>query len=163
MGPAVVRSGLADRRARGHAGGGQSSEDRPINDENIEQLARDLAAAALKKKATDVAILDLRGIADYADFFVIATASNARQARAISDAMRQTAREDHGVAVVGSEGQTIGRWALTDFGDIVAHVFDRDMRGFYDLDGLWAKAPRLPLPDVEPEADDLPEPFFTLG
>jgi len=138
-------------------------EDRPITDETIEQLASDLAAAALKKKATDVAILDLRGIADFADFFVIATASNARQARAISDAMRQAAREQHGVSPVGSEGQAVGRWALTDFGDIVAHVFDRDMRGFYDLDGLWNEAPRLPLPQVDPEGDDLPEPFFTIG
>lgn len=142
--------------------GAPPPEDPTITDETIEQLASDLAAAALKKKATDVAILDLRGIADFADFFVLATASNARQARAISDAMRQTAREQHGVSPVGSEGHTVGRWALTDFGDIVAHVFDSDMRGFYDLDGLWDEAPRLPLPQVDAETDDLPEPFFTI-
>lgn len=138
-------------------------EELAITDETIEQLARDLAAAALKKKATDVAILDLRGLADYADFFIIATASNARQVRAISDAMRHTARESQGVSPVGSEGQSAGRWALTDFGDIVAHVFERDMRGFYDLDGLWSDAPHLELPNVDVESDDLPEPFFTLG
>lgn len=144
-------------RARG------PQEERAITDETIEQLARDLAAAAIKKKGTDIAILDLRDIADFADFFVIATASNPRQVRAISQAMRLEAREKHGVSPVGTEGQEAARWVLTDFGDIVAHVFDRDMRGFYDLDGLWAEAPRLELPDVEVETDDLPEPFFTLG
>jgi ribosome-associated protein len=138
-------------------------EGRTISDERIEQLAKDLAAAALQKKAHDVAILDLRGLADYADFFVIATANNARQVRAISDAMRMAARELHGISAVGSEGQASGRWALNDLGDVVTHVFERDMRGFYDLDGLWADAPRLALPDVQPDAEDLPEPFFTIG
>lgn len=83
--------------------------------------------------------------------------------RAISDALRLEARERHGVSPVGTEGQEAARWVLTDFGDVVAHVFEKDMRGFYDLDGLWDEAPRLSLPEVEVESDDLPEPFFTLG
>ena len=58
------------------------------------------------------------------------------------------------------EGQATGRWVLADFGDVVVHVFDRDMRGFYDLDGLWRDAPRIDPPEVE--VDELPEPFFTL-
>ena len=137
------------------------TEERPITDESIEQLARDLAVATLEKKAQDVIILDLRGLVDFADFFVLATASNPRQVRAIAESVRLTAKHDHGVNAVGTEGQAGGRWVLCDFGDIIVHVFDRDMRGFYDLDGLWRDAPRLPVPEVEVE--DLPEPFFTLG
>jgi ribosome-associated protein len=136
-------------------------EDRTISQDSIEQLAQDLAKAALEKKAQDVVILDLRGLVDFADFFVLATATNARQVRAIVESVRGAARLDHGVTSSGVEGQGSGRWVLADFGDIILHVFDRDMRGFYDLDGLWRDAPRLEVPDVE--AEDAPEPFFTLG
>jgi ribosome-associated protein len=44
---------------------------------------------------------------------------------------------------VGVEGYEGGRWILIDYGDVVAHVFNREARGFYDLEGLWADAPRL--------------------
>lgn len=164
-------SRVVDGRQRDHNEDGASppQEDRAITDDAIEDLARNLAKAALEKKAQDVRILDLRGLIDFADFFVLATARNPRQVRAISEAVRLAAKHDHGLQVVGSEGQESGRWVLCDFGDIVLHVFDRDMRGFYDLDGLWRDAPTLDLPDVEVESsddddgDDLPDPYFTLG
>lgn len=130
-------------------------------EEDILELARALAGACLESKAQDVVLLDLRGRIDFADFFVLATARNARQVRAVADAVKQCAKHDHDTPPVGIEGTTAGKWVLADFGDVVVHVFDRDMRQFYDLDGLWRDAPRLDLPDVE--VDELPEPFFTLG
>jgi ribosome silencing factor RsfS/YbeB/iojap len=144
--------------------GTPAPEDRAISDDSIEQFATAVAVAALEKKAQDVVILDLRGRIDYADFFVLATARNPRQVRAIADSVKLVAKHEHDVRATGMEGQEAGRWVLADFGDVVLHVFDRDMRGFYDLDGLWRDAPRLPVPDVEVEADedDLPEPFFTV-
>ncbi|MFK7927070.1 MAG: ribosome silencing factor [Myxococcota bacterium] len=132
-----------------------------MSDDPILDLATALARAALEKKALDVVILDLRGLVDFADFFVLATANNPRQVRAIADSVKLTAKHDFDTMPVGSEGQASGRWVLCDFGDIVVHVFDSDMRGFYDLDGLWRDAPRIDPPKVE--TDDLPEPFFTLG
>ena len=108
-----------------------------------------------------MSIIDLRELVSFCDFFVLATAANPRQVRAVAEAVRLAAKHDHGVMSRGAEGTDSGRWVLCDFGDVVVHVFERDMRGFYDLDGLWSDAPRLELPDVQ--VDDLPEPFFTLG
>lgn len=97
--------------------------------------------------------MDLRELVSFTDYFVCATANNARQVRAIVSAARESARAS-GVTSQGSEGAGLGRWVLCDFGDVVLHVFDRDMRGFYDLDGLWRDAPRLPLPEVTPTPTD---------
>jgi ribosome-associated protein len=101
-----------------------------------------IARAGLDKKAEDVAVLDVRGLASYADFFVILTADSERQASAIADHVEQTLKE-MGVGKVGVEGYQTGRWILVDYGDVVAHVMSRDAREFYDLEGLWADAPRL--------------------
>lgn len=105
-------------------------------------------------------ILDLRGVVDFADYFVLATALNTRQVRAVSDSVKQCAKHDHDTPPVGIEGLTSAKWVLADFGDVVVHIFERDMRGFYDLDGLWRDAPRIAPPTVDVE--DAPEPFFTL-
>lgn len=50
------------------------------------------------------------------------------------------------------EGLTACRWVLVDFGDVILHVFDRELRGFYDLDGLWADAPLIDVPAFQSEA-----------
>jgi len=112
-----------------------------------EQLASVLATAALEKKAHDLAILDLRGLIDFADIFVLCSATNRRQVRAIAEEIRRVAKQDHDVQATGQEGLEAARWVLVDFGEVVVHVFDDPHRGFYDLDGLWADAPRLPLPE----------------
>jgi ribosome-associated protein len=101
-----------------------------------------IAHAALDKKAEDVTVLDVRGLTSYADYFVVATADSERQAGAIADAVEQTMKAQ-GVSKVGVEGYEGGRWILVDYGDVVAHVMNRESRGFYDLEGLWADAPRF--------------------
>lgn len=63
------------------------------------------------------------------------------------DDMRQ-----RGVRPVGVEGLDASRWVLIDFGDVLVHVFDEPMRGFYDLDALWADAKRVPLTLTLPSA-----------
>jgi ribosome-associated protein len=101
-----------------------------------------IAKAALDKKAEDVTVLDVRGLTSYADYFVVMTADSDRQASAIADHLEQTMKQQ-GVAKVGVEGYESGRWILVDYGDVVAHVMNRESRGFYDLEGLWADAPRF--------------------
>jgi ribosome-associated protein len=100
-----------------------------------------IAKAALDKKGEDVTILDVRGLTSYADYFVVVTADSDRQASAIADHVEQTMKQQ-GVTKVGVEGYETGRWILVDYGDVVAHVMNRESRGFYDLEGLWADAPR---------------------
>jgi ribosome-associated protein len=101
-----------------------------------------IAKAGLDKKAEDVTVLDVRGLTSYADYFVVMTADSDRQASAIADHVEQTMKQQ-GVAKVGVEGYETGRWILVDYGDVVAHVMNRESRGFYDLEGLWADAPRF--------------------
>jgi ribosome-associated protein len=101
-----------------------------------------IAHAALDKKAEDVTVLDVRGLTSYADYFVLVTADSDRQAGAIADHVEQQMKEQ-GVTKVGVEGYQGGRWILVDYGDVVAHVMNRESRGFYDLEGLWADAPRF--------------------
>jgi ribosome-associated protein len=87
-------------------------------------------------------VLDVRGLTSYADYFVLMTADSDRQAGAIADHVEQTMKEK-GVTKVGVEGYEGGRWVLVDYGDVVAHVMNKESRGFYDLEGLWADAPRF--------------------
>jgi ribosome-associated protein len=104
--------------------------------------ALSIARAGLDKKAEDVLVLDVRGLTSYADYFVLMTAESDRQAAAIADHLEETMKAA-GATKVGVEGYESGRWILVDYGDVVAHVLGREARGFYDLEGLWADAPRV--------------------
>lgn len=114
----------------------------PSGPDEARPTAMAIAQAALDKKAEDVTVLDVRGLTSYADYFVVMTADSDRQAGAIADHVEQTMKAK-GVSKVGVEGYESGRWILVDYGDVVAHVMNRESRGFYDLEGLWADAPRF--------------------
>ena len=108
------------------------------------ELARLCADIAADKKCEDVLLLDVTQRTVLADYFLIATARNRRQLRAVADGI---ARE---VTKVGRkprhvEGTGGERWVLLDLGDVVVHVFDPEARTFYDLESLWADAPRVAL------------------
>jgi ribosome-associated protein len=113
---------------------------------DADQLARArlLADAALGRKAEDLVALDVRGLTSLADTFLIASGGSDRQVRAIADAILEAARAA-GIRALGAEGLEEGRWALLDFGDAIFHVFLGDVRAHYDLERLWADAPRLEL------------------
>ena len=120
----------------------------PRRTTDAEQLARAraLANAAQGRKAEDLLALDVRGLTSLADTFLIASGSSDRQVRAIADAVEEAARAA-GIRALGIEGLEDGRWVLLDFGDVIVHVFQAEARAHYDLERLWADAPRL---DVEP-------------
>jgi ribosome-associated protein len=84
----------------------------------------------------------VRKLTFISDYFVICSTSSDRQARAITDACRAEMK-DRGVREMGVEGFTDARWIVQDFGDVVVHIFHESQRGFYDLEGLWADAPRV--------------------
>jgi ribosome-associated protein len=120
------------------------TESRPPTtlDEDSRRTAVSAARAALEKKADDVVVLDLRGVSGYTDFLVIGSGGSDRQLEAIADSV-ETELSAQGRRAIGSEGQRGGRWVLLDFGDVVVHVFHADDRAHYDLEGLWADAPRI--------------------
>ena len=107
-------------------------------------LARLCAQLAFDRRCEDVLLLDVHDRTVLADYFLIATARNQRQLRAVAEAIaHEGARAGRKHRRV--EGATGGRWVLLDLGDVVVHVFDAESRAFYDLESLWADAPRVPL------------------
>lgn len=102
------------------------------------------AQAGLEKKATFVEIIDVTGKVDYADFLVLMTGQSDRNVAAIAAFVDETVGAA-GVRALSIEGLPAARWVLIDFVDVVVHVFQRDFRSLYDLDGLWMDADRIPL------------------
>jgi ribosome-associated protein len=101
--------------------------------------------AAEDKKATDIAVLDLRDTAGFTDYFLISSGQNPRQIRAIADAVLE-ALASHGAKPAHVEGYDGSEWILLDYFDFIVHVFVTKTRVFYDLDRLWGNAARLDVP-----------------
>jgi ribosome-associated protein len=108
---------------------------------NPEEIANAIAELASDRKAVDIVQLDLRGIASYADYFVICTGRSDRQAKAIHDAIQQGMKEEHDIRPIRVEGVTQATWILMDYADVIVHVFTPDMREYYRLEQLWGEAP----------------------
>jgi ribosome-associated protein len=102
-------------------------------------------AAAAEKKAINIVVLDLREIASFTDFFVIASGANERQVQAISDEVVETLKKA-GTPVTRVEGYKTAEWILLDYGDFVMHIFNEKARAFYDLERLWRESNRVELP-----------------
>jgi len=107
-------------------------------------LARLCVLAGEEAKALDPCILDLRGLVWYADYFVLMSGGSTRHVQGLTEAVEKALRT-HGLKPRHREGQEDGHWVLLDCEDVVVHIFYRETREFYNLDGLWHDAPRLPL------------------
>ena len=125
-------------------------EEPTIDTENIVRAA---VIAAIEMKATELKILDVRGRTSFCDWFILCNGNNSRQMQAISDNILQQFKKELGLNPMGVEGTRSNKWVLIDLGDVIVHVFDRDMRGYYDLDGLWVDAPRVPPSELGIEID----------
>ncbi len=116
-----------------------------------EAIVRHAARIALEEKAEDVLVLDLRGIADFADFFVIATAASERRRRTVADRVDAGLRERFGRKPNHLEGYPSGGWVLADYLDFVVHVFSPEWRESVQLERLWGDARRFaPDPPAPP-------------
>lgn len=106
-----------------------------------EQTLAEIVRLAADKKAIDVVELDLRGVLDYTDWFVICSGNTTRQTKAIHDGILEGLKREHGVVPRRVEGATRGDWILLDYLDVVVHIFTPEARGFYRLEELWGEAP----------------------
>ena len=102
---------------------------------------------ASEKKAFDMIALDLRGIASFTEFFIIASGSNQRQVQAIADEINEQLKKQLATRAVRIEGYNSGEWVLLDYGDFIVHIFNGEAREFYDLARLWRDARRVELPE----------------
>lgn len=107
--------------------------------DNLE-LLKIAVKAADDKRAEDILALNMKGISLIADYFIICHGNSDKQVQAIAREMKDKAQEN-GIVVNKMEGFDEARWILIDLGDVVAHVFHRDERSYYNLERLWGDAP----------------------
>jgi ribosome-associated protein len=123
-----------------------------VSDPVTSSRAHAAAQAAADKKGTDIVLLEVGEIISIIDWFVLASASNTRQVRTIVDEIERALADLDGAVPSGSEGRDDATWVLLDYGDVVIHVFLDQTRAYYDLDRLWADAPRLDWDETAPVA-----------
>lgn len=116
-----------------------------------ESIARRVAELMDDKKAQDVVVIDVRGLANFTDYFVICSGRTDRQVKAIHDGIREGMKAEFEMNPIRTEGERERSWILLDFGDCIAHVMLPETRDYYRLEQLWGDAPRL---EVELSAGD---------
>ena len=110
-----------------------------------------LSQFALEKKAYDLVLIEVREVSSIADYFIICSGRSDRQVQSIARGLDENLG-NMGISPLSIEGLTRGQWVLMDLSDVIVHVFYQPVREFYDLEELWAHAPRV----------ELPEPYSTL-
>ncbi|MCW1927058.1 ribosome silencing factor [Bhargavaea beijingensis] len=105
-------------------------------------LLKTVYHAADDKKAADVVVLNMQGVSLLADYFLICHGNSDRQVQSIAREIKDKA-EEAGFGVRRLEGFDSARWILVDLGDVVAHIFHKDERAYYNLERLWGDAPEL--------------------
>ena len=88
------------------------------------------------KQALDIKIVDINGVSDIADYFVLCSGRSTAQVKALFDHLEETLEKQE-IFALRSEGATEGRWIAVDYGDVIVHIFHKDTRDVYALDTLW--------------------------
>jgi ribosome-associated protein len=105
---------------------------------------RELLITAVKaaddKRAEDIVVLNMKGISLVADYFIICHGNSDKQVQAIAREMKEKVSEN-GMQIKRMEGFDEAKWILVDLGDVVAHIFHKDERSYYNLERLWGDAP----------------------
>ncbi len=112
----------------------------PVTPHRAEALRA--ATLCLDNKANDVVVLNLHGVTDMTDWFIVASGTSDTHVRAVAQNV-EAALAKEGIRPASVEGLTQGRWVLLDYVDFVVHVFHPTMREFYQLERLWGDAPSL--------------------
>ena len=106
------------------------------------EIAERLIDILSDRQAEDLAQIDIRRTAAFTDFFVIATAGSVRQMNALIDTLEKEMRALD-VRMESQEGDPDSGWVLLDFGAAIVHIFSREQRAYYDLEGLWSRSAPL--------------------
>ncbi|RNC72325.1 MAG: ribosome silencing factor [Desulfuromonadales bacterium] len=108
------------------------------------ERALQCARYALDKKALDVRVLEIGRISSIADYLVIASGRSDKQAQAIAESVKKGLKK-YGKAL-DIEGLREGNWIVIDYGDVIVHIFQEELRRYYNLDGLWIEAAETEIP-----------------
>lgn len=116
---------------------GADTEEVPTDDVRNHTIAA--ARAAATKNALDTVVLEVGDIIAITDYFVITSATNTRQVKAIAEEVEHQLKQI-GVSPSQTEGLSDATWILMDYGGFIVHVFLADTRAYYSLERLWADA-----------------------
>jgi ribosome-associated protein len=112
---------------------------------SAQEKALMITRVALQKNPLAPLLLDVGGSCSFTNYFLILSGTSTRQTQALSSHLNETLGK-LGVRPRGIEGTEAGQWVLMDYDDVIVHIFYESIREFYDLEGLWLEAPRVPLP-----------------
>ena len=143
-------SPMPESRERTEEGRADAPEALTPSPAELDERVRLALHAAGERKAHDLVVLDLREVASFTDYFVIASGTNVRQVQAVADEVQEQLRKHLRVKPARVEGYNSAEWVLLDYGDFIFHVFEEKSRRFYDLERLWRDAARVPLPPDPP-------------
>ncbi|MBF0464752.1 MAG: ribosome silencing factor [Nitrospirae bacterium] len=110
--------------------------------EKTEKYLKTVVEALSEKKGDDTVVLDLRGLTQIADYFVICTGSSVPHIRALSDGVESKLKESK-IKPLHIEGQRNNSWIILDYGDILVHIFNPETREYYELERFWLDARRI--------------------
>lgn len=117
--------------------------------DHSEMLSKCIVEGMQENKAKDIVVLNLRGLESrVCDFFVICSGESSTQVDGITNAITRYTRKTIKEKPWHIEGQRNSEWVLLDYIDVVAHVFYKDARSFYEIEELWADAVRTDIPDL---------------
>lgn len=101
------------------------------------QLAKQICACLAEKKAENIKIIQIKGMSDLADYFVVCSGRSAPQVKAIFENLEEK-MELQGVVAQRKDGVAEGKWIAVDYIDVIVHIFHSEIREFYQLDKLWS-------------------------
>lgn len=104
---------------------------------NVKHLAGQVVRSLDKHLAKDIRLIDVEDVTSICDCFVIAHGNSSTQVRALSDYVEKEVSETYGITPLRTEGYQSTGWVLIDYGEVIVHIFNEEMRGFYDLERLW--------------------------
>ena len=115
------------------------------------ELAVAAARTAEENNGRDVIVLDMRGLKQLFDFFLVATGSSRRQMHAMSEEIDHRLEDDLNDKRMGIEGYAASRWILLDYGTVVVHLFENETREYFSLESLWGESERVDWEQAESE------------
>ena len=108
-----------------------------------EAMARAAADYADNKKASDILIMDLRGLSTVTDYMVLCSVDALPQLRAVRDEVWSEFRDKHQLKPLVADSNMESLWLVLHYGDVMVHIFHKEKRAFYSLEELWSDAPRV--------------------
>ena len=109
----------------------------------LNETAQTICKALSEKMASDIKVVNMVGMSDLCDYFIICSGRSAAQVKALFDHMDEQVEKLLGKIVVRKEGVSEGKWIAADYGDVIVHIFHKDLRGLYALENLWDKGDNI--------------------